>query len=83
MLTNHGGEVGGGGTSDVDGDGFGVLQDFEIPTNDNDGKKLFNEYDETETRVCNDIDNASLSGSTSEYLPGSPAGWYPPGAPDD
>ena len=83
ILKYHGGEKGDGGTSDIDGKGFDVLQDFEIPMNDNEDEKLLNEYDKTETCVYDGADNASLSGSTSHYLPGAPAGWYSRGPSDD
>jgi hypothetical protein len=42
IWTRHGGDVGDGGTSSVDDDGFDVVQDFEIPMNDNTDKKLLN-----------------------------------------
>ena len=83
ILNYHGGEKGDDGTSDVYGDGFDIVQDVEITMNDNEDKKLLNECDETETCVCGGADNASLSGSTRDYLPGAPTGWYPPGPPDD
>ena len=78
-MTTHGGGVGDGGASDVDGDGFGVIQYFEIPMNDNDDVKLLDEYDETETSVHDDIDNTSWSESTKNCLPWAPAGSYPSG----
>ena len=83
ILKYHGGDKGDGGTSDIDDDGFDVVQDFEIPMNDNEDEKLLNDYDETETCVCDGANNASLSRSTSDYLPGAPSGWYPPRPPDD
>ena len=49
ILKYHGGDKGDGGTSDIDGEGFDVLQDFEIPMNNNEDEKLLNEYEETET----------------------------------
>ena len=62
IRTTHGDEEEGVGISDVNGDGFDVIQDFEIPTNDNNEDKLLNEYDETETCVYYGINNASLLG---------------------
>jgi hypothetical protein len=49
----------------------------------NDDKKLLDEYNETEVCVCDGADNASLTGSTRDYLPGAPAEWHPSGPPDD
>ena len=51
--------------------------------NDNDNNKLLKEYDETQICVYDEINNASLSGSTSNDLPGAATGWYLPGAPED
>ena len=77
-----GDEIGDAGTSDIDGDGFDVIQGFEMPTNDNANVKVLNEYDEQETCVYDGIGNASLLGSTRDYLPGAPAGWYLQGSPE-
>ncbi len=43
ILKYHGGDKGDGGTSDVNGDGFDVVQDFEIPMNNNEDEKLLND----------------------------------------
>ena len=51
--------------------------------NNNKDEKLLNDYNEKETCVCDGADNPSLSGSTRDYLPGAPTGWYPPGPPDN
>ena len=51
--------------------------------NDNDDKNLFNDYDETETCVYDGINTTTFLGSTSDYLPGAPTGWYPPGGPEE
>ena len=42
ILKYHSGDKGDSGTSDVDGDRFDVVQDFEIPMNDNEDEKLLN-----------------------------------------
>ena len=78
IVNNHGGDKGDGGTSDMDGEGFDVVQDFETTMKDNTDEKLLNDYNETETCVLDDVDNATLSGSSRNYLPGAPDGWYPP-----
>lgn len=50
--------------------------------NDKQDEKLLNAYEETETCVDDNIDNASLSGSTEAYLFGAPTGWYQAKTPD-
>ena len=82
IRTTHGCKVGDGKTSDVNGDGFDVIQYCRIPMNDNDNVKLLNEYDRTDAYVYDDIDNSNLTGSTSDYFPGASVGWYPSGPPE-
>jgi hypothetical protein len=83
IRTAHRGELGDGWTSDVDGDGFDIIQDFKIAMVDNENDKLLNEYDVTKTCVDDGTDNTSLLGTTELHLPGAPTGRYPPVAPDN
>ena len=72
ILRKHDDDKGDGGTSDVDGDEFYVVHDFEIPMNENNDEKFLNDYAETGTCVCDGVNNTSLSGSTSKYLQVAP-----------
>jgi hypothetical protein len=83
IRSEHGGDVGDGGTSDIDGDGFDILKDFEVVMHDVHDEQLQNDHNEIEESVDDGIDNATLSGQPSgSALPGAPAGWFPPTAPD-
>jgi hypothetical protein len=83
MTRDHGGEVGVGGTSDADGKGFDMLQDFEVSMHNNHDEKLLNDHYKIEANVDNAIDNTTMTGPPGSTLLGAPAGWYPPLAPEN
>jgi hypothetical protein len=83
IRSAHGGETGGGETSNVDGEGFDILQDFEIVMHDVHDEQLMNDHYETEESVDAAINNATVSSQLlGGALPGAPVGWFSPTAPD-
>jgi hypothetical protein len=79
-------EIGDGGTSDAEGDGYKCVVSFKNGMKEVELKRLCYDVNEIESGVEDDDDNAFVCDVTDESvqsrLYGAPPGWSPPCAPE-
>jgi hypothetical protein len=80
-------EKGDSGDSDVEGEGFKIMNDFGTAIRDVADHQLMNDYDKIEMNVDGVPDNHTMSyvstnKSVSSVISGAPDGWYPSAAPE-